>query len=133
MPAMEESYKSAEKILGEAKLSRDNYESFFQALDFWATMRRLKWIYDNKKKYQVKRNSSKDTDELKMSNAIMMTLLMNQLNGEDLGLISGLSKISEVVKKLKKKYHEKRPARVKQDIAKFYTNRLGKDETIMQT
>lgn len=93
-------------------------------------MRKLKWIYDEK--YQVKRDGSKDTDELEMGNAIVMTLLMGQLDGEDLGLISGISEASEVVKELKRKYHDKRPAKMEQDIARFYTYRLGKNETIMQ-
>lgn len=124
--------KSAGKILGGAKLSRENYESFFQALDFWATMRKLRWIYSDNEKHEQRRDGSKETEEMEMGNAVVMTLLMGQLEPEDLGLISGISDASEVVKELRRKYYDKRPAKVEQDIARFYTYRLGKKETIMQ-
>ena len=128
----EEKTQSTGKILGGAKLSRENHRAFFEALDYWAIQRKLKWIYADEEKYSTKRDGSRDTDEMEMGNATVMSLIMNQVSDEDMDVISGIRKADEVVKELKRKYEDKRPSKVAQNVKKLFSYQFEKDETIMQ-
>ena len=127
---MSEETKPSGKVLGGVKLSYDNHISWFDALDFWSIQRGIEWIYCDDNTSKSKRIVGQDAREMKIANATLMTLLMSQLDEDDLMMIAGMKNAHDVIIELKRKYEDKRPSTTETEITEFYNYKLGIDESI---
>lgn len=59
-----------------------------------------------------------------------MTLLMSQLDEDDLMMIAGMKNAYNVGIGLKRKWEDKRPSKMEAEITEFYNHKLGVDESI---